>query len=943
MSGSGFSDHVSLVFDKAVDLHHLFHPFTETAQREEPPGLANRLGAIALLVLSVATLGTVTALYFYWAHKKVVRLEKGAAREAQISALYKEKGPQAFSSLSLHEQIVIKSAVDLKAGASQKALLRIQSLQSKEALTSQEKMGLFRTALANEDISAVLELVNVFSIDTFPWDAIRWNEPKNERLYDAIGYRIPKEKFDAIQYDTLDKEQIAQLFPFDNSKTTDQLGCLSEENFKKVVSKFSDKQFARIPVSHLSYLDLAALKEEQIRLLFPIENGFEREQTTEKLKALSEDHFKIILGKFPDDGYFSVIPDNHLNHLDFPKLPDHQLLTLFSLKDLAFWHTKDKLSKLDKDHLAQVACRFQQETYFSLIAKHCNLNDLDYDRLTPHQIACLFADEVGKRLETLNEEPFKKVISKLESADIYAHIPDKYRPILNYKNLKPEQIKALFPVDAFNPNSTQSKETQKRLTELNEENFKIVADKSQTNDAFFWAIPDQHLNQLDYDTLSSSQIASIFISSKKLELLSETNFRKAVAKFEKDRFFSLIPDNQLHFLDFSTLTPAQTREIFPLRVPNEKKETLRKLTLLNEANYKTLLYKPGNEEYFSLITELNSLDYPSMTIPQLEVLFGFKEALQWGSSALKETSHKLAQLKENNFKAIVKTLAETQAPYFSCFPDSQLHLLDYSRLTTSHIEFLFFSKDLSRGYSPPEIVQVFQHRIELIPLNHFQSVVSHFKDRLFSYIPDSRLNDLDYSSLQPAQLEKLFPGSIIDETTEKRLSQLSNENFKTVFKNLNSGQLRWIPFSHFHLIEWNTLSEQQISSLFPSYPREKFTKLSSAQLLLIFDKLNDLLIYSITEEQLRDPQLRAKYNAYFYQKHGINLEKPNDKYCAILGISTGLSKEEIKKAYIKLARLKHPDSLRQKDGETPLAFAERKLINEEEMKLINVAYHALVD
>lgn len=178
---------------------------------------------------------------------------------------------------------------------------------------------------------------------------------------------------------------------------------------------------------------------------------------------------------------------------------------------------------------------------------------------------------------------------------------------------------------------------------------------------------------------------------------------------------------------------------------------------------------------------------------------------------------------------------------------------------------------LQRGSKEGQEARV---RVASLSEEQFQQVVrQNFRDVHFYWTPNEHLNHLDYASMTTAQIEALFSRHDRQEITTARLELLTEDNFKTVLTKLSPWQFRFIPASRFHLIDWKTLSQKQLVALFPlvqqTDSRVKFVTLSSQQLLDCFDQLDARQLLYMTNKQLKDPQLCAKYDALIVEQYTI--------------------------------------------------------------------------
>lgn len=360
-----------------------------------------------------------------------------------------------------------------------------------------------------------------------------------------------------------------KMYPFALSseikKSEEKLSKLSEEDFKKTIVYFSDEQYSIIPAVHINAIDYNSITETEIQHLFPM-GILESEKSKEKLGKLSPENFKLLVKKFDHD-YFSIIPKNHVDHIDYTNLTKSQFTYLFPYHFFAAGseeeQTREKLAQLSVDNFKKVVSKFDDKHFFLVSNDH--VDHIDYTNLTKSQCEYLFPyssleeERTREKLTRLSVDNFKKVMSKFNDA-LFAYIPPRHlNTLIESFDLKLFQFIYVF-------GSGDLEKTEKKFEALTEENFKKIIPKFNY-DSFF-AIPNKHLNTLvSCSNLTKLEFKRVFPlgnaykerqTREKLALLSPENFKKSVGQFE-DEHFGLVPKNHLNNIDKKSLTGTQSR------------------------------------------------------------------------------------------------------------------------------------------------------------------------------------------------------------------------------------------------------------------------------------------------------------------------------------------------------------------------------------------------
>lgn len=292
----------------------------------------------------------------------------------------------------------------------------------------------------------------------------------------------------------------------------------------------------------------------------------------------------------------------------------------------------------------------------------------------------------SERINILTEESLKNnVMKNNEDPSLRPGFPQS--PLnskqVNYDSITKEEVAKLF-------SPLNEKDTIKSLTNLSEDDFKKVAKKFSS---FHFLLMRKtqlvdRINLLDYDSIDEEKVSFIFpyygsvdeIEEGKQALikLSEDNFKKVVAKFNKLHFPLMNDDrltDHLNHLDFQSMTKAQVKELFSY-FEFDTEKTINCLLKLSDDNFKKAALK-FSKSHFSLMHDdrlthrLNLFNYHSMKDKHLEELFpsSFLDDLRSNPNydklekekricfqvlSKERTRHLLTKLSEDNFNRVSK-------------------------------------------------------------------------------------------------------------------------------------------------------------------------------------------------------------------------------------------------------------------------------------------------
>lgn len=246
--------------------------------------------------------------------------------------------------------------------------------------------------------------------------------------------------------------------------------------------------------------------------------------------------------------------------LDFAKLSPAQALRVFP--EIIYFKSDTK--KLNDIQFKFLIPKLPDKYYFYVPTSRLNL--IDFNTVTTSQLRQLFygSKSTEKRLGALLEDNFVNIVDKLDK-DQLEYIPKKYIKFVNFENIENEKLKKIFCVPFSSQQNTQ------KLAALNPDNFKIVFEKLKDDSSsicnFLDDVPENHLNDIDYNQLDDSIINKLFYvgyfsdsrrekTITRLENLNDANF-KIVCKKCKDELFALIPLQLLNQIDYETLNVEQ--------------------------------------------------------------------------------------------------------------------------------------------------------------------------------------------------------------------------------------------------------------------------------------------------------------------------------------------------------------------------------------------------
>ncbi len=145
-----------------LDSHHVFHPKQMDAigERQKPTFLRRILG-IALVALSVPfTLGIGTVFLTYWAHRKVVHIEKEnrSDLDQRVQDLFGERvDGEAPTEAEVNFSAAVKG---IQTGGSQSFMSAIQQLSEDYNECAFEANALMEAAIAHDNVPAAIALMN---------------------------------------------------------------------------------------------------------------------------------------------------------------------------------------------------------------------------------------------------------------------------------------------------------------------------------------------------------------------------------------------------------------------------------------------------------------------------------------------------------------------------------------------------------------------------------------------------------------------------------------------------------------------------------------------------------------------------------------------------------------------------------------------------------------
>ena len=211
--------------------------------------------------------------------------------------------------------------------------------------------------------------------------------------------------------------------------------------------------------------------------------------------------------------------------------------------------------------------------------------------------------------------------------------------------LEAAQIENLFPLKSAKVGSNsmqmqandkiQMQITKKELEALNDDAFVALLPKLSAE--YFQIIPDKHLNKLDFKNMKEAQFKALFSSDsreskRKISLLDETNFKLLLPKFMKmTQIADLIPDNRLNLIDFKKISSPHIQKLFSVKTPGSLQHSIAKAALLTDENFKDLYNKiidPKNKIINSNVKLKNSYAFTALIPDRLIKKYDYRDCSQ---------------------------------------------------------------------------------------------------------------------------------------------------------------------------------------------------------------------------------------------------------------------------------------------------------------------------
>ena len=363
-------------------------------------------------------------------------------------------------------------------------------------------------------------------------------------------------------------------------------------------------------------------------------------------------------------------------------------------------------------------------------------------------------------------------------------------------------------------------------------------------------------------------------------------------------FGKMISDDQIRNLRFENLSSAYINAMFGLHHGNDEREIRRRVALLPQEVVQTLLEREDMQysDFGKMISDdqIRNLRFDRLLRPGIDGVFGLR-----GWRDEREIWRRIALLPQAQVQALLEREDIQYSDFGKMISDDQIRNLRFDRLLRTSIYVIL-------GLVGRNDEREIRRRIALLPQEAVQALLEREDMRYSDFgkmMSDDHWRGLKLSCLSPVTINELigFPYGAY-----RCIGLISAEE---VIRALESGRMHihsyWAPF----------FSPAQREAIQQS-------RLSPAQI---------------------DELLGRRRHGEPGQSSPSIVQSPKAIFCQSLGLNAGVTKTEMRQAYLRLALQLHPDKAQQRDGESLSGFYTRRAANEARFKGISAAHTAYQD